>query len=140
MKKKGEAFGGSQKKKTARINFNNPTLFGKQLRQNIQRFWVSIFLGGGNTEHCVAGLVLQFVRSDVKAKNEYLGWTIYNSNMINYECFCINRSMSMANSSFMHSIDTIDEHVTIFKCDILYFIIKVFLLESNPIIWFAFRV
>jgi hypothetical protein len=70
VKKKGEAFGGSQKK-TARINFNNPTsivLFGKQLRQNIQRFWVNIFFWGGNTEHCVAGLVLQFVRSDVKAK------------------------------------------------------------------------
>jgi hypothetical protein len=49
VKKKGEAFGGSQKK-TARINFNNPTsivLFGKQLRQNIQRFWVNIFFLGG---------------------------------------------------------------------------------------------
>ena len=38
------------------------------------------FFLGGNTEHCVAGLVLQFVRSDVKAKNEYLGWTNDNSN------------------------------------------------------------
>ena len=83
VKKKGEAFGGSQKK-TARINFNNPTsivLFGKQLRQNIQRFWVNIFFWGGETPS-IASLRWYFNLCDLmlRQKNEYLGWTNDNSN------------------------------------------------------------
>lgn len=120
-----------KKKRLQGSTSTTPLCLGNSFDRTSNGFgWV--FFWGGETPS-IALLGWYFNLCDLMLRQKMNIWVgqLTILTMINYECFCINRSMSMANSSFMHSIDAIDEHVTIFKCDILYFIIKVF--YSNQI-------
>jgi len=108
VKKKGEAFGGSQKKdckdqlqqphfycfvwETA--STEHPTVLGEY------------FLRGETPSIALLGWYFNLCDLMFREKKNIWVGQMTILTMINYECFCINRSMSMANSSFMHSIDT----------------------------------
>lgn len=109
VKKKGEAFGGSQKKRLQGSTSTTPLLLfclGNSFDRTSNGFGWIFFFGGGTPS--IASLGWYFNLCDLMLRQKMNIWvgqmTILT--MINYEYFCINRSMSMANSSFMHSIDT----------------------------------
>jgi hypothetical protein len=83
VKKKGEAFGGSQKKRLQGSTSTTPLLLfclGNSFDRTSNGFGWIFFFGGGTPSIASLGWYFNLCDLMLRQKNEYLGWTNDNSN------------------------------------------------------------